>query len=174
MTASRSILCPFFVAMSVSCGSPSTTGSTPSQEPDLRGSWVGSPSSWTWADSYTYSPETSSSAGCDGSLEITSQNRSSFGGRYVIDCPGSGRSSGTVFEGRISSNGLISFRLLAEDGWGPGLFPRWTDSDCEVSEDPEAYDGTLADGSIAASRVRILSCPAGRVLVTASFQGVRQ
>ena len=170
MAARRFTLVVCLVALVTSCGSPSA----PTEEPDVRGFWGGTPSSWNWSDSYTYSPGTSRTAACSGALEITSQDGGSFGGRYAIDCPASGRSSGAVFDGHINPNGQLLFRLRADEGWGPGLLPGWFDPPCRLSADPETYEGSVVNGSIAARRVQMLDCSSGRVLVTAGFQGVRR
>src|SRR6266850_1142183 len=98
MNSRRLFLAVWLVALVASCGSPPG----PTEEPDLRGSCGGTPSSWRWGDIYTYSPEISRTAACGGALEITSQNGNSFGGTYVIDCPAVGRSSGAVLDGQIS------------------------------------------------------------------------
>ena len=114
MNARRSWLPLSLAALVASCGSPSG----PTEVPDFRGSW-GSVSPWRWTNSATSAPDnqgTWTSAGCDGVIEITSQNGSAFAGTYRIDCLSSGRSSGAVLDGQLGPNGGISFRLSAAAG----------------------------------------------------------
>ncbi len=171
------LLClPFpavLAALLAACtGSPSTP--TPTEPPDIRGSWSRGPFTWTWSERDTYDLlALASSARCEGSLVITSQDGGSFGGRYEIeDCSTKG-SSGAVLDGHVSADGQLSFRLLAEEGWGPGLIPGWNPTDCPMS-DSGVYEGSLSGSSITAQRMQILACAPGRVTVVASFEGVRR
>jgi len=173
----RLLYLPFpavLAALLAACtGSPSTP--TPTEPPDIRGSWSRGPFTWRWSERLTYDLlGHAGSARCEGSLVITSQDGSSFGGRYVIDNCGAEGSSGAVLDGHISADGQLSFRLLAREGWGPGLIPGWHPTDCPLSEDSGVYEGSFSGSSMTASRLQILSCAPGRVVVVADFEGVRQ
>jgi hypothetical protein len=166
----RFCLVACLLALLASCGG---SPSVPTEEPDVLGSWSNLSSSWRWSESYVYAP-LSRTAGCDGVLEITSQAGASFEGRYAIDCPDSGRSSGAVVDGHVSPSGELSFRLGVEDGWAPGIPPAWVYSSCRLSSDSEAYQGSIVGGVIEARRLQVLDCPPGGVRVSASFQGDRR
>ncbi len=73
--------------------------SAPTDVPDIRGSWRGVPYSWNWTDNYSLDPGSKGAANCAGAIVITSQDGSSFGGRYVIDNCGAEGSSGAVLDG---------------------------------------------------------------------------
>ncbi len=171
MGRNRLFFLPCTVLLATCSGSPSA----PTEMPDVRGSWKGVPYSWNWTDNYSLDPGSKGAANCAGTVVITSQDGSSFAGRYAIEECSEG-SSGAVLDGHVGANGQLSFRLLAETGWGPGLFPYWDKTDCRVSEDSGFYEGWLSKDTITVQRLQILTCSsaAGRAVVTATFQGARQ
>ena len=166
------LLIVWLAAFAPSCASPSS----PTQgQADLRGSYGGLGNAWRWNESDSNAPGSSRSTSCDGGLDITSQDGSSFGGRYSIDCSlrGRGRFSGTVREGRLSFNNQVSFRLVTEEGGDPGIPSEWSDASCKMS-DPQRYEGSLAGGSLSVSRFITLDCPQGNFLLASTFQGTRR
>jgi hypothetical protein len=158
----------------LSCGSP--TGPD-ADVPDVRGTWSSGSRTWGWSVTSAVVPgQNVSTTGCQGSLQITEQNGSAFSGRYSISCSGAvGSSSGTVLGGQVGERGaVVSFRLRADEGWAPGLFPvGGFNPPCPVTRDPEAYTGAIFGGTLSVSRVQALGCEPQPVLITASFSGAR-
>src|SRR5262245_51620166 len=76
----------------LACGGPST----PTEVPDVRGSWGGGTGAWKWTDTYFFQSDTQRSMFCQGALEVTSQEASTFGGRYSIACLNGPQSSGAI------------------------------------------------------------------------------
>ena len=171
MKARRSWLPLSLAALVASCGSPAA----PTEVPDFRGSW-GSVFPWRWTASPTNAPDNQgsfSSTGCDGVIEITSQNGSAFAGTYRIDCLSSGRSSGAVLDGQLGPNSGISFRLSATEGFDPGVLPGSVTPPCVPGTDSGTYMGSVVGGAISVRRLQTLQCLTGGVQVTAAFSGVR-
>lgn len=162
-------------AIVTTCGSPSSPTAAP---PDVRGSWTNvsaNGAAWQWTQTYaTASPGATTSTACKGALDVTSQNGSTFSGRFAIDCA-AGQSSGAVRDGQIKADGHISFRLVAEEGPDPGVPVVWAGfASCRVT-DPQTYDGSLTGANtISADRIQFMDCPEGRVQVTASFSGTHR
>lgn len=160
-----------FAALLTACGSK-MSGPTAVAK-DLRGSWGGTPQAWRWSDASNDFGETSRTAACTGTLDITSQDGSSFAGTYAIDCTGSGgHSSGSVLDGQVDASGVLSFRLRADDGWSPAFIPGWFGPACQVSGDP-AYQGSVANDSIDVRRVESLDCALSHQVVS-SFTGAKR
>jgi hypothetical protein len=172
MDAHRRSMLTCLVALLVgACTSPSTPTMGP---PDLRGTWRSPGHTWSWGQSYTYSPANSSTGACDGELVVDVQRGSSFEGHYAIDCSGAGASSGRVLDGAVEPGGQLSFRLVPELGWNPGRGPVTAQWDCSSQDEAGAFEGSLVQDSISAQRFESLTCPPGRVVVAATFRGVRQ
>jgi len=155
-----------------SCGSPTapTSGAT-----DLRGSYTASPFPWHRSEVTTYAqpPGNSAQTDCRGTLDVTSQDGTTFSGRYSIDCLRSNVYTGTVVDGRIGPSTQLSFRIVAETGGDPAVPPAWSGVNCHET-DPERYEGTVNGSSLNVSRTVVMDCPQGRVLLTSSFNGIRQ
>ena len=122
------------VPLAMSCGSPSA----PTETPDLRGTWGGSAFAWRWSDSVGETTTVSRSSTCQGTIEIAQQDGGSFTGRYTIGCESGTGSSGELFDGRVTAEGRVTFRLRATQGWDPGLLPGWLNPPCPLVSDPGA------------------------------------
>ncbi len=100
MGVGRLLCLPFPAVLSALLAACTGSPSGPTELLDIRGSWSRGPFTWTWSERDTYDLlALASSARCEGSLVITSQDGSSFGGRYVIDNCGAEGSSGAVLDG---------------------------------------------------------------------------
>ena len=161
-----------------SCGSPAM----PSPSPDVRGTWgVGASFPWTFSISDGgVGTGFSGTSGCAGTVAITTQAGASFAGRYAIQCKDLG-SSGSLVEGQVGAGGQLSFRLVAEQGFAPGVFPPFFTSTCQPPDAPQTYQGSVTNGVLAAARAQFVDCPspriggaATRVQIASSFQGVRR
>lgn len=157
--------------LAVSCGSPSSP--TGSLTTNLVGSWG---SSWRWSEVAVYNqgltggPSTQVRE-CTATLDITSQDASSFLGHYSITCA-STQYSGAVIDGRLSFNNQVSFSVAPETGGDPGLAAGWSYPSCQIA-DPHRYQGTLIDSALSVSRNLTIDCPPGRLLVSGTFNGTR-
>ena len=174
MHVHRATLAVCAAVFAASCGSPSGPDG---DVPDIVGTWSSGSRTWGWSLTSAVVPgQNVATTGCQGSLQVTEQNGNAFSGRYSITCSGTvGSSSGTVLGGQVGERGgVVSFRLRADDGWAPGLFPTANFSPpCPVTRDPEAYTGAIFGGTMTVSRVQALGCEPLPVLVTASFSGFR-
>ena len=168
MQVHRAALVACSVALATSCGSPSEAP----QEPDVRGVWAGG-RAWFWSQRNEAAPQTWALTQCEGSLEVTEQDGASFAGRYTITCSGGPGSAGRV-DGRVGADGVVTFRLQAEQGASPERLPPVVrDLDCPLGSDPGFYEGTVAYGPMTAHRFLRFDCPAGQIQATASFEGRR-
>jgi hypothetical protein len=169
MRVRRAALIACSVALAASCSSPSE----PPEEPDLRGVWSGG-RAWYWSTRNDATPNQWGVSQCAGDVDITEQEGASFTGRYAITCTSGSGSAGRV-DGRVGSDGQLSFRLETEQGMAPGLLPAAVGSlDCPVVSDSVVYEGTVAYGPLSAHRFQELDCPSGRIRVSASFEGARR
>jgi hypothetical protein len=156
-------------ALVASCGSSASP--TELSSPGVSGSWG---SSWRWTETTLY---TQGGAGdtretrCTATLTITSQNATTFQGRYTIDCAAA-HYAGAV-DGRLSLNTQMSFRLVPETGGDPVLPASWSYPTCQIA-DPQTYEGTLSGDTINVSRNLTIDCPPGRILVSSGFAGTRR
>jgi hypothetical protein len=145
------------------------------ERPDLLGTWRSPPLAWHWSETYTYSPGSVGTTACDGALVIDAQRGSAFEGRYQIECSGGVASAGRLLDGDVAADGILSFRLVPEQGWRPDVGPtasRW--ETCTGSGEAAVFEGSFVRDVITARRVEPLTCPDGIVTIATRFQGARQ
>ena len=175
MKAQRVVLA-CLVPLAMSCGGPEP--SAPTEIPEMRGTWGGTAVAWRWTDgTYSDSGYATRSAMCEGTIDVGQQDGGTFTGRYRIGCvssTGNKSSSGVVFDGRVSPDNKVSFRLRATEGFDPSLIPGWLNPPCPLIYDPGVYDGKIANGSMSVSRAQQFECAPGQIAVFAAFQGPRQ
>src|SRR5262245_3016291 len=153
------------VPLAMSCGG--SEPSAPTEIPELRGTWGGTAATWRWSDADVSDVSTSARRGtCEGTIEIGQQDGGAFSGRYRIGCVTvtgnpSASSSGEVFDGRVSPDNRVTFRLRATQGFDPGVLPGWFNPPCSVISDPGVYEGQIANGSMTVSRAQQFNCLAG-------------